>query len=288
MTKPLATVGGPVRAIRIDRIDIPADRIRSVTEADAQAIADSIREVGQLQPIGVRAKGGDKYDLIYGGHRIAACRILGKATIEARLLTAEGLQARLCEIDENLGRRDLDALDRAASYAERKRVYEELYPSTKQGTAGKQAIENKETAKIAVWTPVLSFAAATANATGKAERSVRRAVQMHAALAPAVRARLAGTALARQEGELFRLSRLAPTEQARVVELLLTEGGPRKVAVAQAQIQGRRAAPVSPTDKQFQDLVGRWGRYGAPAKRQFLAWLAENGEIPAIREDEAA
>jgi len=150
------------------------------------------------------------------------------------------------------------------------------------GAAGLQVIEKGQTAKIAIWTPALSFAAAAAQETGAAERSIRRAVQIYERLDPAVRARIAGTALARREGELFKLSALSPSEQARVADILLAKDGPaKKVKDAVDWIRDRRAvAPV--TDKWLGRMIDGWGRGSARDRRNFLTHLHGRGEIKAF------
>ncbi|WPZ33191.1 ParB N-terminal domain-containing protein [Thalassobaculum sp. OXR-137] len=293
------TVAGTeqIHRIPLDQIDV-VDRLRVVDPAHVAAIAESIRDIGQSQPIEVRKAPGsekllrDRYILVSGAHRIEAVRDLGYLDIEARIVVATDTEARLREIDENLARHDLNPLDRAASYALRKEYYEKLYPGAVQGAAGLQAIEKGQTAKIAVWSSVLSFAAATARSTGRAERTVWRAVQMYDRLAPAVRARIAGTSIARQEGELFRLSRLTAEEQAQAVDLMLTEGGPRKVADAAAAIRGQRdnqpdADKSSRAAEREVTRLATWLRrapkrvrnmFFALIRDEFVAWLAERDQ----------
>ena len=293
------TVAGTERihTIPLDQIDV-VDRLRVVDPAHVAAIAESIRDIGQSQPIEVRKAPGsekllrDRYILVSGAHRIEAVRSLGRIDIQARIVTATDAEARLREIDENLARHDLNPLDRAASYALRKEYYEKLHPEARHGGATKQTIENKRDAKIASFQPILSFAAATARATGSAERTVQRAVDMYDRLAPAIRARVAGTPIARQEGELFRLSRLTAEEQAQAVELMLVEGGPRKVADAAAAIRGQRdnqpdADRTARTAERDVARLATWLRrapkrvrnmFFALIRDEFVAWLAESDQ----------
>lgn len=72
-------------------------------------------------------------------------------------------------IDENLCRAELSPADRATQTARRKVIYLELHPETAAGKAGAEARWN-----AADNLSVASFAAATAEAVGKDERSVRR------------------------------------------------------------------------------------------------------------------
>ena len=58
-------------------LEVPAGR-RSLNEATVREIADSMRTVGQLQPITV-IDTGDGYRLISGAHRVAAARLIADA-----------------------------------------------------------------------------------------------------------------------------------------------------------------------------------------------------------------
>ena len=58
-------------------IEVPAGH-RSLNEATVRDIADSMRAVGQLQPITV-IDTGESYRLISGAHRVAAARLIADA-----------------------------------------------------------------------------------------------------------------------------------------------------------------------------------------------------------------
>jgi len=76
-------------------------------------IAASIRDVGLLNPISVRAgvhhRGTtpfDAFDIVSGHHRYEAVRSLKWTTVPCRVLDLDDLHAELAEIDENLMRSD--------------------------------------------------------------------------------------------------------------------------------------------------------------------------------------
>jgi len=87
-------------------------------EAALEELAASIREVGVLQPIVVRA--GDRpgeYILVAGERRLRAAGIAGLTTIPAVIRGAEGDERDLTEaLIENLQRTDLSPLEEAAAY----------------------------------------------------------------------------------------------------------------------------------------------------------------------------
>jgi len=81
------------------------------------ALADSIRQVGLLQPISVRKLDADKFELVSGERRLRACRQLGFVYIDAVVVQASGERSALLALVENLQREDLHFLDEAEGYA---------------------------------------------------------------------------------------------------------------------------------------------------------------------------
>ncbi len=106
----------PTNDIAADRIDPNPWQPRSVLgDADLAELADSLREHGLVQPIVVRAR-GDRYQLIAGQRRLAAARRLGWGHVPVRVLDVDDRQMSEIAIVENLQRRDLDPLEKAASF----------------------------------------------------------------------------------------------------------------------------------------------------------------------------
>ena len=83
--------------ISISSIKINEGR-RAVDAGKVKELAESIQEIGLLNPITVTGN----HTLIAGAHRIAAYELLGKKEIEANVLGISGIKAKLAEIDENL------------------------------------------------------------------------------------------------------------------------------------------------------------------------------------------
>lgn len=157
-----------VTSIPLDRIEV-GERLRAVDADYVALIAESLTERGLDTPIIVTAAGADgRHTLIAGGHRVAAARLAGWSEIAAKVVAADELQAKLIEIDENLIRRELSALDRAVFLAERKRIYEALHPEARRGGARR----GTKTTSLSVW----SFSKATAQKLGVDERTIQRAV----------------------------------------------------------------------------------------------------------------
>ena len=86
-----------------------------VNDTDLVELSNSLREHGLVQPIVVRARDA-RYQLIAGQRRLAAARRLGWQTVAVRILDVEDRQMAEIAIVENLQRRDLGALEKAASF----------------------------------------------------------------------------------------------------------------------------------------------------------------------------
>ena len=84
-------------------------------EESLGALADSIREVGVLQPVLVRPA-GDGYELIAGERRWRAARRVGLREIPALVRDADDNAALVQAVIENVQRNDLNPLEEAAGY----------------------------------------------------------------------------------------------------------------------------------------------------------------------------
>ena len=80
-------------------------------------LSESIRQHGVLQPLLVRA-GSEGYTLIAGERRWLAAQKAGLEAVPCRVLDLADQQASEVAIEENLKRRDLNALEKAAAFHE--------------------------------------------------------------------------------------------------------------------------------------------------------------------------
>ncbi len=104
--------------------DIPTSEIRPnpqqprehFDEEALAALADSIREVGLLQPVLVRAAEDGGYELIAGERRWRATRRVGLQTIPAMVRVADDAAMLQHAIVENIQREELNPLEEAAAY----------------------------------------------------------------------------------------------------------------------------------------------------------------------------
>jgi ParB family chromosome partitioning protein len=189
----------PITSIRVE------NRLRPLDDAKVAELAASIAEIGLLQPIGIRPDG----TLVYGYHRLEACKQLGWTEIPAVVVDGDDLHAELAEISENLIRNELTLLERAEHLARLKAVYEQLYPNARG--------VGRPTKNGATVAPFSEWAAAQ---TGLAQRTVQHYVQLAESLAPEVRDAIRRTPIASDGAELKSLASLEPSQQRAVAELI--------------------------------------------------------------------
>lgn len=157
----------------VNNIIVPKGR-RKVNEDRVKELAESIAEVGQLQPIVIiEDHEKEKARLVVGAHRLGAFKMLKLDRICATVSTLSKLDAELAEIDENLIRFELTAAERAKYTAKRKKLYLAKYPQTGHGKAPKPKTEEGK-AEQGKEANVSSFDRDTAAKSGKSSRSVRR------------------------------------------------------------------------------------------------------------------
>jgi ParB family chromosome partitioning protein len=111
---PVASDGSPVE-ISVELIDPSPDNPRSDL-GNLKEMAESIRQVGVLQPLQVRPN-GDRFSLIYGHRRLAAAKLAKRATVPVFFAPeADEAADHTRRLVENLHREDLRPLDEAKGY----------------------------------------------------------------------------------------------------------------------------------------------------------------------------
>jgi len=163
--------------VAIDQIQV-GKRLRGLREASVTELMDSIASLGLQNPIsvatGVAKRDGDadavSFALVAGAHRLEACRRLGLAEIEARIVQMSDDERLLWEIDENLMRAELTELERGEHLKSRKEVYLRLHPRTDHGA-------NREPSGKFFHSDSPSFAVDTADKIGVTDRTVRQSIR---------------------------------------------------------------------------------------------------------------
>ncbi len=258
--------------LRLDQIEVPDDRLRGADPLEVDKVAASMAEIGQLQDIEVRLENErGKYPLNIGLHRLLAAGKIGKPTLWAQVFAGTDDEARLREIDENLHRHELNAIDQAVFLGARREVYERLHGKIRPGQPSKK--------RIGVHAHQFSFFDDTFDRFGLSREVVKRALSRLNRLSAPVRAMLRGSATARSTREVDALARLAATEQFEVAQLLAGEKPPKNVAAALAKVRGieRRSLHIvkTATDR----MVTIWGKASPAERKAFVEWLAREGFI---------
>lgn len=90
---------------------------RQFSPEGLRELADSIRELGILQPLSVRAV-GRSWELIAGERRLRAAQLAGLTHVPCFVMEATEERSALLALVENLQRRDLDFLEEALALAQ--------------------------------------------------------------------------------------------------------------------------------------------------------------------------
>lgn len=268
-----ASIIDPVAVDQVVRIPLyiidASHRLREVNEAYAEVMAASFRDRGQRQPIEI-VRRGEGYRLVYGAHRFRAAQIAEWSDIKAVITEADDAELRLREIDENLIRHELTALDRARFLLERKRIYEALNPAAKHGS-------NQHTRGVANMAAP-AFGEDIAEKTGLSYRTVARACALAEALSPEVVAQVQHTPLASNQAALEALAKHpAQRQEAAVALMLATENPAKSVNDAFDRLDGKAVKPA--TEKHLSKAIDLWGRMGAKDRTALLDFLA-NADLP--------
>lgn len=282
------------RRIRLDRI-IVADRLRSIDPATVDMLAVSMDEGELNTPLTVRPLRMDGDDMVFGlvtgGHRYAAAETLGWAEIDCTIRNLTDDQARMVEIDENLIRRGLTALDRAVFVNERLQVWAKLHPdriveaenveniSTLAPKRGRPSNADKMSEALGGAPATMGFRHETAAELDISEKTVRNALLIARGLAPETRVRLAGTKLAKNEGILRQLASVADkAEQLRVADALVTaraKSFPDALVIAQGR-EPTPPPPPRPVDETVAEFMTVWKK--APPTHRAAILHALSGE----------
>ena len=200
--------------ININEIKVSSNRREALPE-DVKALAESIADVGMMNPITVDLGN----NLVAGLHRLEAAKLLGWTEIECNVCELDELHAELAEIDENVVRTGLSDLELSELLARRKKIYETLHPETRHGGDRKSeeiksSICRDDSAK--------SFAEDTAEKMGVSPRTVERSVQIAENLTPEAKEVLRTSERKITKQNLTKLSRLEPERQGEAAQKLVS------------------------------------------------------------------
>ncbi len=117
-TEEVSTAGSSsINEIKIELIDANPNQPRREFDAEAlQELADSIMEIGVIQPITLREMENGRYQIIAGERRWRASQLAGLNAIPAYVRTASDENVMEMALVENIQRQDLNSLEIALAY----------------------------------------------------------------------------------------------------------------------------------------------------------------------------
>lgn len=101
--------------IRLADVHLPERDLRAAIDQDSlEELADSLRDHGQLQPIGVVEHNTGSYEVVYGARRTRAAKMIGWDTIEAHIIERTGDDNNAAKkLIENVQRENLTPIEEA-------------------------------------------------------------------------------------------------------------------------------------------------------------------------------
>ena len=246
---------------------IARDDARAINAETVVGLAESIANVGLINPIRVRVA-GDGWEVIAGVHRLEACKSLGLVEIAADVVGDDDLHAELAMIDENLCRAELTPSDRARQTARRKAIYLEMHPETGRGKANAKEIQSLDASER-----VPAFVDATATITGRSRSAVAADVDRGQKILPEVMDLISGTKL--DTGTyLDKLKSMPGSEQFRAAQRDLLHLRHQERTAMQARTKIKVAdAPLNDEaaqERQVAALMSAWNKATAEARQEFL------------------
>jgi len=227
------------------------DRMRSIDLEKVGELADSIKELGLLNPITVAMENNEMV-LKAGRHRLEAFKALGLEEIPVEIKNLDPLRSELVEIDENLIRAELHFIDRGEHLARRKKIYEMLYPAIQHGGDRRsQEFETKRTddgLKLKE-----SFTVDTAKKTGFKPRTIQQDVQIATHLDPEVKQEVKKIDLGKQEA--LKLARIRNPQVQKDIVGKIAEGTAKTVKQAEAQIAVEKNIKRGRSEKMTLDVT---------------------------------
>jgi ParB family transcriptional regulator, chromosome partitioning protein len=273
-TKPtIPAQGEGVREIPIALIDVPAGR-RALDPNWVATLAADFKARGQRTPIEV-LQVGDRYRLVFGGHRIAARQFNNDANVAAIVKLpadfASEADIKLAEIVENFLRRELSALDRAFDVAAWREIFETVKGTVRRG--GDRRSKSKSQHETLIGEDELdqmsarfadNFGEAAQKALGLSKAAVFRHLKI-AQLGESIRQRIALHPIANNQSELLALVAEPSARQLLIVDRLFD--GAANVADALAIIDN--LAPM-PTPAAWERISAKFSRLKADEQFRFF------------------
>lgn len=260
---------GTARTLPLDKISTrEAERLRPADPDQVLKIAASIRKRGQLQPIGVyranhEKKGGQPWVLVFGLHRLLACQHLGLAEIEFREVPRD--EALHAEIEENLFRAELTALDRAIAVSALRQLHVNENGPVKRG--------GDQSAKSALWSDEL---VEIGEKVGLSQRSMKRADAIGQGIPKPLQEALRGTEAATNQSLLSKIAAMKSDRQLKILRGITEERISLADAIEATSSKEKRAE--SRHDRMVSKMLTAWKAATDEAQDEFLQQIGVTRE----------
>lgn len=281
---------GEIVLIPVVAIDM-GPRLRAVDEVWAQALGAVMVREGQQTPVEVcHSLGGSSlpYTLVAGAHRLRGAQIVGMDLVEARIVSGSAAHRRQREISENLWRRDLDPVDRAAFIAELvtlKRTQAGIKDVAHRDNSIPRAVREEARRTLDTMSNVYGFTVEVAADLGLSDRTLRRDLLLYRQLAPSVIElfREQRHPILKNAAQLRQLAKLDRGEQERVAARMVDhgDGAPKSVGDAILLVRGTNRPVVDPAYKRFSTILGTLARMDAKELRGLFESPEFHNAIPA-------
>ena len=108
---------GSIIDLELEGIEVNPFQPRTYFDEEAlRELANSIKELGVIQPITVRKLEGNKFQLVSGERRFRASKLIGNKTVPAYIRLANDQEMLEMALVENIQRKNLDPIEVALSY----------------------------------------------------------------------------------------------------------------------------------------------------------------------------
>lgn len=244
--------------IAIDKVSIGSNR-RPLKDQKVAELMQSIQANGLLNPITL----DQNFKLIAGLHRLTACKLLGFTQIECRVVNcSDSDQARLAEIDENLIRNELEALERAELWLERDQILGRMGLRARPG-------DNQYTQRGGEPdSPPVKTTLELAREAGYTDRTFQQGKQIARDIAPEVKKVIRGTPIAKSPKALLTVARAGSEERKRAEQAeQALQAAQAKQRQAEAEQQARIAAEARAKQTDLQ-LVALYSTEAKKAAKQ--------------------
>jgi ParB family transcriptional regulator, chromosome partitioning protein len=108
-------LNGSLEDLNISEITSPTNPLRS-TMNNLEELAQSINNIGLLQPIIVRTNSSENFEIVAGNRRFNACKKLGKRKIACHIVEIDDKKAFEVSMIENVQRNTLNPIDESLAF----------------------------------------------------------------------------------------------------------------------------------------------------------------------------